>query len=60
MNDDTTWRVGRHNPRNLYIGNQHVAVTVGADEQARDLAERIAAAMNHTESGHCPHIWRQP
>jgi hypothetical protein len=46
----TEWRVGNHNPRNLYIGDEHVAVTVGDNVAAGALAHRIVAAMNHTEN----------
>lgn len=44
------WRVGRHQPRNVYRGDEFVAVMVGEDEWAYALAEQIVQAMNEQES----------
>lgn len=43
------WRVGRHQPRNVYRGDEFVAVMVGEDEWAYALAEQIVRAMNDQE-----------
>lgn len=45
-NSEPLWRVGNHQPRNIYRDNVQVAVTVGPEDEAAELAARICKAMN--------------
>lgn len=40
------WRVGRHQPRNVYRGDEFVAVVIGPDDEAGGRAAYIAEAVN--------------
>jgi hypothetical protein len=46
MPHDEGWRVGRHQPRNVYLDGRMVLVVVGADAEAAKLAQAICDAMN--------------
>jgi len=48
--DEPRWRVGRHQPRNIYRNNREVAVAVGPDEEAAQVAEMLCAAANYVEA----------
>lgn len=41
-----TWRVGRHQPRNLYVGEVMVGVMVGPETEAASAAASVVRAMN--------------
>lgn len=41
------WRVGRHQPHNVYCENVHVAVALGEPRAAARMAQRICDAMNY-------------
>jgi hypothetical protein len=44
------WRVGRHQPRNIYYDNNVVAVTVGSDNHSAIHAAIICATLNKHEA----------
>lgn len=44
-----TWRVGRHQARNVYWGEEFVFVVVGEQAQAGSRARAIVAALNDAE-----------
>lgn len=41
-----TWRVGNHQPRNIYLDNEFAAVCIGPADVAADLALVICEALN--------------
>lgn len=43
------WRVSNHQPRNIYYRNVEVAVAVGSEADAADVAQRICEAMNYLD-----------
>jgi hypothetical protein len=45
------WRVGRRVPRNVYRGDEPVAMVAGAPGDAERLARFIARACNEKEEG---------
>lgn len=45
------WRVGRHQPRNLYHAGDFVGVFVGAEEVAEEIAAEVVAVLNEAEAG---------
>ena len=46
MSDEKGWRVGRHQPRNIYADGQFVLVALGPDDEAAALAAHVCATMN--------------
>ncbi len=44
------WRVGNHQARNIYRGDQYVMVVVGDDALAGVRAREIVAVLNHAEA----------
>lgn len=44
------WRVGNHQPRNIYVDNEFVAVAIGPSDEAAELAQRFCLAMNKDEN----------
>lgn len=44
------WRVGRHQPRNIYYDDEFVAVAIGDAALAADVALIICAALNRVEA----------
>lgn len=41
-----SWRLGKHQPRNIYYNNQFIAVVVGEEEDAANNAWSICYALN--------------
>lgn len=45
-----TWRVGNHQPRNIYLDDEFAAVCIGPDDIATDLALVICEALNRVQA----------
>ena len=43
------WRVGTHQPHNIYCDNVHVAVALGEPKAAARMAQRICDSMNYND-----------
>lgn len=44
------WRVGNHQPRNIYLDNEFAAVCIGPAEEAADLPLIICELLNRTQA----------
>lgn len=57
---DQPWRVGNHQPRNIYRGDEYVAVVLGDDTLAGVRAREIVAVLNRAESDADFRAWGLP
>lgn len=47
MTGSPRWRVGTHQPHNVYENDVHVAVCLGEPKKAAIMAQRICDSMNY-------------